>query len=90
MRKELRTLKGEQEKKPVQSRDLNDAIYTPEVLRMLKITPTTLINYEKKGLIKYHKEGRNKVYSRGEIVDFKKLKGRGRKRLSKKLITSLN
>lgn len=88
IRKELRVIKGEPERKPVAKRDLDDPIGTQEVLRVLKITPATLINYEKKGLIKFHKEGRSKVYSRAEVLAFKKSKGR-RKRLSKAMLGSM-
>ena len=88
VRKELRHLKGEPEKKIVQKRDLNDAIPTPEVLRILKITPATLNSYEKKGFLTFHKEGIRKIYSQGEVLAFKKSKGRS-KRLSKKFISHL-
>jgi len=78
IRKELRSAKGLKDKEAIEKRELSDPIYTPEVLKILKITPTTLINYEKRGLIKYHKEGRSKVYSEAEIQAFKK--GRGKRR----------
>jgi hypothetical protein len=85
VRKELKAIKGEKQSKPVPVRQLDDAINTDEVLRLLKITPATLIRYDKQGLVKFHKEGRNKIYSRGEIMEFKKMKGR-RKRLPKGLM----
>lgn len=88
IRKELRAGKGEKEKKPVEKRNLTDAILTPDVLKILKVTPTTLINYEKKGLIKYHKEGRSKVYSEAEIQAFKKGRGK-RKRITRSLLDKL-
>jgi hypothetical protein len=85
VRRELRSLKGEQEKKPLPKRSLSDPIHTPDVLRMLKVSPATLISYEKKGLLKYHKEGQSKVYSKADVVGFKKNRGR-RKRLTKGLL----
>ena len=85
VRRELKSIKGEPEKKAVPARQLNDAVHTPEVLRILKITPATLNNYEKKGLLKYHKEGRSKVFSHAEVLAFKKSRGR-RKRLTKSVL----
>jgi hypothetical protein len=85
IRKELRVIKGDTEKKPVPKRILTDGITTKEVLHLLKITPATLISYEKLGLLKYHVEGRNKIYSESEVRNFKKSRGR-RKRLSRTLI----
>jgi hypothetical protein len=64
---------------------LQDKIASAEAMRILKVTPATLIKYEAQGLIKFHKEGRNKIYSKGEILAFKKAKGR-RKRISKNLL----
>ncbi len=85
VRRELKAIKGEQEKKPVPARQLSDAVHTSEVLRILKITPATLNAYEKKGLLKYHKEGRNKVFSQAEVLAFKKSRGR-RKRLTRNIL----
>jgi hypothetical protein len=85
VRKELRVIKGEPEKKPLPRRNLRDAIGTQDVLRILKVSPATLNNYERKGLLKYHKEGQSKVFSESEVRSFKKNKGR-RKRLTKNLI----
>ena len=85
VRRELRGMRGESEKKPLPKRTLDDPIGTPEVLKMLKITPATLISYEKKGLLQYHKEGQAKIYSRAEVLAFKKSRGR-RKRLTKNLL----
>ena len=85
LRREIRALKGgaaATTSKPGPAREVKDKIYSSDVLKMLKITPATLIQYEKRGLIKSHKEGRNKVYSHAEILAFKKLK-RGKKRLGK-------
>ena len=76
---------GAPDKKPVAKRDLKDAIYTPDVLRILKVSPATLNGYEKKGLIPFHKEGVQKVYSEAEVRAFKSSKGR-RKRLTKNLL----
>lgn len=89
MRKELKAIKGEPQKKPVAKRDLTDAIGTEEVLSLLKITTATLNNYEKKGLLKFHKEGVRKVFSRDEVVAFKKLRGR-KKRLSANFLKTLD
>jgi hypothetical protein len=89
IRKELRQIKGEPEKKALPKRTLEDAISTSEVLRMLKITPATLNQYEKKGFLKYHKEGRSKIFSQTEVLAFKKVKGRS-KRLSKKVLNRLS
>jgi hypothetical protein len=86
VRRELRSLKGEQEKKPLPKRALEDAIRTPDVLRMLRITPATLNSYEKKGLLKFHKEGQSKIYSQSEVLAFRKSKGR-RKRITKNLLS---
>lgn len=84
LRKELRNIKGAAPAaaKPLPAREVKDKIYSTDVLKKLRITAATLIKYEKMGLIKFHKEGRSKVYSEAEILAFKKLKG-GRKRLSK-------
>jgi hypothetical protein len=84
IRRELRVLKGgtAAAAKPGPVRELKDKIYSDEVMKLLRITPATLIQYEKRGLIKYHKEGRNKVYSHAEILALKKMK-RGKKRLGK-------
>lgn len=85
IRRELRMLKGGtagSASRQAPAREVKDKIYSSDVLKMLKITPATLIQYEKRGLIRSHKEGRNKVYSNAEILAFKKLK-RGKKRLGK-------
>jgi hypothetical protein len=66
-------------------RDIQDKIGSSEAMRILKVTPATMIKYEKMGLLKFHKEGRNKIYSKGEIMQFRKAKGR-RKRISKNLL----
>ena len=86
VRRELKALKGEPVKKPVAPRELSDAIYTPDVLKILKVSPATLGSYEKKGLLKFHREGRNKVFSEAEVRAFKKSKGR-KKRLTKTVIS---
>jgi hypothetical protein len=85
IRKDLRTMQTGEVRKPVPKRKLRDAIYTEDVLRILKISPATLNNYEKKGLLKFHKEERRKVYSEAEVRAFRTSKGR-RKRLTKNLI----
>jgi len=87
IRKELRNLKtvNNPAKKSEPAREIKDKIYTPDVLKKLKITAVTLGNYEKKGLISSAKEGRNKIYSEAEILAFKKFKGKG-KRVSKRIL----
>jgi hypothetical protein len=85
MRRELKSIKGEPESKPLPKRKLRDAVSTPEVLHILKVSPMTLMSYEKKGLIKFHKEGRSKVYSETEVRAFRKSRGRA-KRLTKNTI----
>ncbi|MBI3511436.1 MAG: MerR family transcriptional regulator [Bacteroidetes bacterium] len=84
IKRELRNLKssggGNSGEQPV--RNISDKIHSSEVMRRLKISPATLIKYEKLGLLKFHKEGHVKVYSESEVVAFKKMKGR-RKRLGK-------
>ena len=87
VRKELRELKGEPVKRPLAPRQLKDAIYTNDVLKILKVSPATLGSYEKKGLIKFHREGRSKVFSEAEVLAFKKSRGR-KKRLTKNVIRS--
>lgn len=79
IRRELKAVKGEAIKKPLPQRQLKDAVYTPDVLRILKVSPATLASYEKKGLIKFHKEGRSKVYSEAEIREFRKARGRSKR-----------
>jgi hypothetical protein len=85
VRRELRSIKGENEKKALPKRVLKDPINTQDVLKMLKVSPATLISYEKKGLLQYHKEGQSKVYSQAEVSEFKRTKGR-RKRITKSLL----
>jgi hypothetical protein len=85
VKKEIRAMKGESEKKALPKRELRDAIHTQDVLRILKISPATLNNYERKGLLKYHKDGQSKIFSHAEVLSFKKSKGR-RKRLTRNLI----
>ncbi|HTL82830.1 MAG TPA: MerR family transcriptional regulator [Bacteroidia bacterium] len=90
VKKEIRALKAalaSSAKAAQPVRQVSDKIHSYEVMKMLKITPATLIKYEKQGLIKFHKEGRNKVYSEAEIVAFKKFK-RGKKRLSRKFLAT--
>lgn len=84
VKREIRALKTNTiaTAKASQKRDIPDKIYSADVMRRLKITPATLIKYEKMGLLKFHKEGRNKVYAESEVMAFKKAKGR-RKRLGK-------
>lgn len=84
IRKEIQILNGKARPaaKPLPARKIEDKIYSTDVLKKLKISVATLIKYEKMGLIKFHKEGRSKVYSLAEVLAFKKLKG-GRKRLGK-------
>lgn len=84
IRKELQIMNGSKKApaKPHPARQISDKIYTDEVLKLLRITPATLNNYEKKGYFPFHKEGRKKVYSLAEIQAFKKLK-RGKKRIGK-------
>ena len=65
--------------------DSQDKMYSRDVLKALHITTATLIKYEKMGFLKFHREGRNKVYSEAEVLAFRKLKGR-RKRISKSYI----
>lgn len=86
VKREIRALSGAAEKKPLPKRNLTDAIHTDDVLRILKVSPATLIGYEKKGLIKYHKEGRKKVYSEAEVREFRRRRGR-RKRVTKNVLT---
>jgi|GEM_PF-1640112 hypothetical protein len=93
IKKELRNLKQgggstASAKVPAAKREISDKVYTPDVLKKLKITAATLISYEKQGLLTYHKEGRNKVYSEAEVMAFKKLKGRG-KRLKKATLAAV-
>ena len=85
IRRELKGINGEPQKKPVAKRVLKDAIHTVDVLNILKISPATLNGYGKKGLIRFHKEGIKKVYSEAEIREFRKAKGR-RKRLTKNVL----
>lgn len=85
IRRELQAAAGKPIKKPVAKRDLRDAVFTSDVLRILKVSPATLNGYEKKGLIKFHKEGTKKVYSEAEVRAFKSSKGR-RKRLTQNVL----
>lgn len=85
IRRELASMSGTSQKKPVAKRQLKDAIYTPDALRILKVTPATLIGYEKKGLIRYHKEGQKKVYSESEVREFRRSRGR-KKRITKNVL----
>lgn len=89
IRKEIRLLNGNARPaaKPLPVRQIEDKIYSADVLKKLKISVATLIKYEKMGLIKFHKEGRSKVYSLAEILDFKKKMG-GRKRISKDFLAT--
>ena len=89
--KELRAIKREiQDSKKTQSaaqkkpvvRDLKDKVYSKDVMRLLRITNATLVKYEKLGFVKFHREGRTKVYSEAEVLAFKKMKGK-RKRIGK-------
>lgn len=84
IRKELQIMNGSKKApaKPLPAREISDKIFSEDVLKLLRITSATLNNYEKKGFIPFHQEGRKKVYSQAEIQAFKKLK-RGRKRLGK-------
>ncbi|HEU4717588.1 MAG TPA: MerR family transcriptional regulator [Bacteroidia bacterium] len=82
IKRELKNVKGTPAATPAPKREIKDKIYSQDVLKRLRISPATLIKYEKRGLIKFHKEGRSKVYSEAEILAFRKLK-RGRKRLGK-------
>ena len=87
IKKELRNGKpGAASAKPLPPREIGDKIYSQDVMKLLRISPATLIHYEKRGFLKFHKEGRNKVYSEAEVLAFKKQK-RGRKRLGKNFAT---
>lgn len=72
--------------KPLPAREISDKIFGDDVLKLLRISPATLNNYEKRGYIPFHKEGRKKVYPMTEIQAFKKLK-RGKKRFGKNFST---
>ncbi|HLG02795.1 MAG TPA: hypothetical protein VI731_04315 [Bacteroidia bacterium] len=85
IKKDLRSKGDTASARPAPPRDLKDKVYSNDVLRILKITPATLIKYEKMGLLRYHKEGRSKVYSENEVREFKKAKGR-RKRIGKSFL----
>lgn len=60
-------------------------LLSKDVMKMLRVTPATLISYEKAGLIPYIKQGRSKIYTKEDVANFRKLKGT-RKRLGKDLL----